>query len=71
MAALTVAKKLECSGIHINNSSIHDRPTLPHGGHKDSGFGRFGGRWAIDTFTQSKTVTLHEGEPMGPWGLLK
>lgn len=38
--------------------SIHDEPTLPHGGYKKSGWGRFNAHWGLDEFLQTKTVTF-------------
>ena len=38
--------------------TVHDEPTLPHGGIKESGFGRFGGSWGIEEFFTMKTVTF-------------
>lgn len=46
------------SAVHINSLTVHDEPTLPHGGWKSSGFGRFGGGIAVyDEWLQTKTVT--------------
>jgi acyl-CoA reductase-like NAD-dependent aldehyde dehydrogenase len=42
--------------VHLNSGSVHDEPTIPHGGHKNSGHGRFNGAYAIQSFTQTKTV---------------
>lgn len=44
--------------VHINDSTIHDEPTLPHGGMKSSGHGRFGGSWGISEFLTTKTITF-------------
>ena len=32
MNAIDLAKRIECGGVHINNSSIGDESHLPHGG---------------------------------------
>jgi acyl-CoA reductase-like NAD-dependent aldehyde dehydrogenase len=46
------------SGIcHINRSTVNDSPHAPFGGVKSSGYGRFGGRWAIHEFTELRWVT--------------
>ena len=70
MVALSVARELECSAIHLNSTTVHDESGLPHGGHKSSGFGRFNGPWSIQSFTQTKTITFRTGEGMPPFGLL-
>jgi acyl-CoA reductase-like NAD-dependent aldehyde dehydrogenase len=49
--------------------TIHDEPTLPHGGFKSSGFGRFNGKWAVESFTQTKTITTSKGQEL-PLGML-
>ena len=56
-AGLRVAKQIETGAVHINNMSVHDEPTLPHGGAKQSGFGRFNGSAGIEEFQRTKTVT--------------
>jgi acyl-CoA reductase-like NAD-dependent aldehyde dehydrogenase len=56
--ALTVAKKLEVGAVHINGMTVHDQHTLPFGGVRDSGWGKFNGRGAVEAFTRTKTVRL-------------
>ncbi|KAI1621768.1 Aldehyde/histidinol dehydrogenase [Exophiala viscosa] len=56
--ALAVAKRIDSGAVHINDSTIHDEPTLPHGGMKSSGHGRFGGSWGIAEFLTTKTITF-------------
>lgn len=46
--------------VHINSLTVHDESTLPHGGWKSSGFGRFGGISGYDEWLQTKTVTWME-----------
>lgn len=58
--AILIAKRIECGGIHINNSTVHDEATIPHGGFKDSGLGRSNGSWGIEEFTYIKTITINE-----------
>lgn len=42
---------------HINDMTVDDQPNAPFGGEKNSGLGRFNGRWAIDEFTRTHWVT--------------
>lgn len=56
--AMHVAKKLEVGMVHINSMTVHDQHNLPFGGVRDSGWGRFNGRGAIEAFTRTKTVRL-------------
>lgn len=48
------------SQVHINRMSVHDEPTIPHGGVKSSGWGRFNAEWGIDEFLRLKTITFKE-----------
>ncbi|KAI1963441.1 hypothetical protein LOZ58_002275 [Ophidiomyces ophidiicola] len=54
---LRVAKQIESGSVHINSLTVHDEPSLPHGGVKRSGFGRFGGTSGLNEFLTTKTVT--------------
>ncbi|KAM3477717.1 hypothetical protein MY5147_002567 [Beauveria neobassiana] len=54
--ALGVARKIETGAVHINSMTPHDEPSLPHGGAKDSGYGRFGA--GFDEWTRPKTITF-------------
>lgn len=40
--------------------TIHDEVALPHGGVKQSGFGRFGGVNSLDEFLKLKSVTWRD-----------
>ncbi|KAF7352467.1 Clathrin assembly protein [Mycena venus] len=57
---LRVARRLDSGAVHINAMSVHDEVNLPHGGVKNSGWGRFNGQWGIDEFLRIKTVTFKE-----------
>lgn len=54
--ALAIAKRIETGAVHINWMTPHDEAGLPHGGAKDSGYGRFGG--GFDEWTRTKTITF-------------
>lgn len=56
LQAIPLARKLDTGAVHINGPTFHDGFTLPHGGHKNSGFGRFGSHWAFEEFLQTQTV---------------
>ncbi|EKG13100.1 hypothetical protein MPH_09776 [Macrophomina phaseolina MS6] len=55
---LRVARQIESGAVHINSMSVHDEPTLPHGGYKKSGWGRFNAAWGLEEFLHTKTVTF-------------
>ena len=44
--------------VHINSITVHDEYNLPFGGVRDSGWGRFNGRGAVESFTWNKNVSL-------------
>ncbi|RMZ68551.1 salicylaldehyde dehydrogenase [Pyrenophora seminiperda CCB06] len=57
---LRIAKQIESGAIHINSMTVHDEWTLPHGGAKASGYGRFNGAWGIEEFLRLKTITYKD-----------
>ncbi|RAK98072.1 aldehyde dehydrogenase [Aspergillus ibericus CBS 121593] len=57
--ALQLARKIPAGAIHVNSMTVHDEATLPHGGHGDSGWGRFGAKWGLEEFLQTRTVILN------------
>jgi acyl-CoA reductase-like NAD-dependent aldehyde dehydrogenase len=61
-AALAVARRLETGICHINEATVSDEPQMPFGGVKSSGYGRFGGKAAIDEFTELRWITLASGK---------
>jgi acyl-CoA reductase-like NAD-dependent aldehyde dehydrogenase len=57
---LRVARQYETGAVHINAMSIHDDVSLPHGGLKNSGFGRFTGMAGIEEYLTSRVVTWRD-----------
>ncbi|MGW7517396.1 aldehyde dehydrogenase family protein [Streptomyces sp. NPDC054796] len=55
---LAVARRVRTGIVHVNDQSVADEPQAPFGGVKSSGYGRFGGRWGIEAFTNTRWVTL-------------
>jgi len=55
---LSIAERLETGMVHINDSSVHDEPQVPFGGVKESGWGRLGGRAALEEFTELRWITM-------------
>jgi benzaldehyde dehydrogenase (NAD) len=60
--ALEVAQRIESGICHVNDATVHDEPQMPFGGVKDSGWGRFGGRAALEEFTELRWITIQESE---------
>ena len=56
--ALELAKRIESGICHINGPTVHDEAQMPFGGVKASGYGRFGGRAAMDEFTELRWITI-------------
>jgi acyl-CoA reductase-like NAD-dependent aldehyde dehydrogenase len=56
--ALAVARRIDTGICHINSSTVHDEAQMPFGGTKASGYGRFGGRAAVDAFTELRWITI-------------
>lgn len=54
---LAIAKRLQSGAVHINSMTIHDEPALPHGGVKNSGWGRFNTTQGLEEFLVTKSVT--------------
>ncbi|CAH0445041.1 Vanillin dehydrogenase [Ralstonia syzygii subsp. syzygii] len=60
--AMRVARRIESGICHINGPTVHDEAQMPFGGVKASGHGRFGGKAAIDAFTELRWITVQTGE---------
>lgn len=58
-----LAREIDSGMVHINGATVHDAATMPHGGWKSSGYGRFNGIEGIREFTQTKTITINEPHP--------
>jgi acyl-CoA reductase-like NAD-dependent aldehyde dehydrogenase len=61
--ALRVARQIKAGQVWINNYEIVS-PWAPHGGYKESGFGKDLSKYALEEYTQVKNVyvDLAEGE---------
>ncbi|WP_306360238.1 aldehyde dehydrogenase family protein [Nocardia sp. CC227C] len=55
---LRVARRLRTGIVHINDQTVGDEPQAPFGGVLNSGYGRFGGRWGIDAFSNTRWLTV-------------
>jgi acyl-CoA reductase-like NAD-dependent aldehyde dehydrogenase len=54
-----IADRLETGICQINGPTVFDDPTMPFGGMKASGYGRFGGTAALDEFTEIRWLSQH------------
>jgi aldehyde dehydrogenase (NAD+) len=64
---LALARKLQSGIVHVNDQPVHDEPQMPFGGVKDSGWGRFGGRAALEEFTELRWITVQSGRRPFPF----
>ncbi len=55
---LGVARQINSGICHVNGPTVHDEAQMPFGGVGASGYGRFGGRAGIDSFTELRWVTV-------------
>jgi acyl-CoA reductase-like NAD-dependent aldehyde dehydrogenase len=62
-----LAKQFESGMAHVNDQPINDVPGVPFGGEKNSGVGRLGGRWSIESFTTPKWISVQKEKRKYPF----
>lgn len=55
---LRVARRINSGICHVNGPTVHDEAQMPFGGVGHSGYGRFGGKAGIDSFTELRWITI-------------
>ncbi|WP_083224513.1 aldehyde dehydrogenase [Sphingomonas panacis] len=55
---LRVARQIKSGICHVNGPTVHDEAQMPFGGTKASGYGKFGGKAGIDSFTELRWITI-------------
>jgi acyl-CoA reductase-like NAD-dependent aldehyde dehydrogenase len=55
---LRVARRIQSGICHVNGPTVHDEAQMPFGGVKASGYGKFGGKAGIDSFTELRWITM-------------
>ncbi len=63
---LSIINRLETGNCHLNCSPVNDEPHVPFGGFKGSGSGKHGGRWSMETFTETRWITMERGGRLYP-----
>ena len=58
--ALYMAQHLETGMVHIGDQTVNDEPQAPFGGVKGSGYGRMGGKAALDEFTELRWISVQQ-----------
>ena len=64
---MALAGQIDAGIVHVNDQTVGDEPQMPFGGVKDSGWGRFGGAFAMDEFTELRWVTVQSGSRQFPF----
>jgi acyl-CoA reductase-like NAD-dependent aldehyde dehydrogenase len=67
LRAFEVGKRVQSGICHINGPTVHDEAQMPFGGVKGSGYGRFGGKAAIDQFTDLRWITIEDAKQAYPF----
>jgi acyl-CoA reductase-like NAD-dependent aldehyde dehydrogenase len=57
--AMHAVKRLKTGGVIINDTSAYRADAMPYGGIKNSGIGREGPRYAVESMTDLKTVIMN------------
>lgn len=65
--AMAVAGRIDSGICHINSPTVQDQAQMPFGGVKDSGYGRFGSKAAIEEFTELRWITNQMSERHYPF----
>ncbi|MDE2435126.1 MAG: aldehyde dehydrogenase [Sphingomonadales bacterium] len=55
---LTMARRIRSGICHVNGPTVHDEAQMPFGGTGASGYGRFGGKQGVDSFTETRWITV-------------
>jgi len=64
--ATEIAARLETGMCHVNCATINDEAHAPFGGSKASGLGRYGGRWSLESFSETRWITFDRGQKPFP-----
>lgn len=57
--AMKAAREIQCGGIIINDTAYYKARNMPYGGLKRSGFGKEGGKYAVEEMTDEKIIVLN------------
>lgn len=62
-----LALQIDSGMTHVNDQTVNDSPTIPFGGNKASGLGRFGNPWIVEEFTVTKWVSVQQAYRQYPF----
>lgn len=58
-SGMRVAGRVRSGICHINGATVQDEPQMPFGGMGASGYGKFGGKAGIESFTELRWITIN------------
>lgn len=64
---MQAARRIRCGAVHIGMHSFQSDSVAPIGGYGRSGFGRSGGKYSVEHFTELKWVSIELGETPLPF----
>ncbi|OUO88635.1 aldehyde dehydrogenase [Gordonibacter sp. An230] len=65
--AVAFARKIDAGMTHVNDMTVADERHVPFGGEKNSGLGRFNGRWILEEMTRTHWTSVQHAPRAYPF----